>query len=271
MKFIKNHLMFILPLIAILSGIEFFLVFDRTTDSYEKGLNDGYSMLVVTTEAKDTAYFQSVNKNISFSEAIKRKDIISEVTNGISESTTEEILGALPYFYNVGLKKYMGEAGLEQIKSQLLAYDEVKKVETFGSSYNSSYRLFSFIKFSLKLFISFMGIVSLFLIIKQMEIWRYSHKQRMQIMEIFGAPLMLRSGILFKVAIFDAFIATLLTSSFFIYIKFIWAKKSGIDIMMEKQEELFRMGDMGILLASALLIVIIAVFSVAVTSKGVQE
>ena len=38
MKFIKNHLMFILPLMAILLGIEFYLVFDRTTDSYEKVL-----------------------------------------------------------------------------------------------------------------------------------------------------------------------------------------------------------------------------------------
>ena len=29
MKFIKNHLMFILPLMAILLGIEFYLVFER--------------------------------------------------------------------------------------------------------------------------------------------------------------------------------------------------------------------------------------------------
>jgi len=47
MKFIKNHLMFILPLMAILLGVEFYLVFDRTTNSYEQGLKDGYSMLLV--------------------------------------------------------------------------------------------------------------------------------------------------------------------------------------------------------------------------------
>ena len=39
MKFIKNHLMLILPLMAILLGIEFFLVFDRTTNTYEKSLH----------------------------------------------------------------------------------------------------------------------------------------------------------------------------------------------------------------------------------------
>jgi cell division transport system permease protein len=93
----------------------------------------------------------------------------------------------------------------------------------------------------------------------------------MQVMEIFGAPLMLRSGVLFKVAIADAFIATFLTSAVFLYIKFQWAANSGIDIMMQKQEELFKLGDMGILLGSALLIVIIAVYSVVFSSKGVQE
>ena len=116
-----------------------------------------------------------------------------------------------------------------------------------------------------------MGIVSLFLIIKQMEIWKYAHKERMQVMEIFGAPLMLRSGVLFKVAILDAFIATFLTSGFFLYIKFQWAASSGIDIMMQKQEELFILSDMAILLGAALLIVTIAVYSVVFSSKGVQE
>ena len=271
MKFIKNHLMFILPLMAILLGIEFFLVFERTTNSYEKGLKEGYSMLVVTKKPLELADFKTLNEHIDSSKKIKRENIISEVARGISKSTTKEILNALPYFYNVGLDSYMRTTRLDKIKSDLEADENIKKVETFGSSYSSAYRLFAFIKFTLKLFIGFMGIVSLFLIIKQMEIWKYSHKERMQVMEIFGAPLMLRSGVLFRVAILDAFIATLLTSMFFLYIKFQWAAESGIDIMMEKQEELFRMTDIGVLLGSALLIVIIAVYSVVFSSKGVQE
>jgi cell division transport system permease protein len=263
--------MFILPLMAILLGIEFFLVFERTTNSYEKGLKEGYSMLVVTKKPLELADFKTLNEHIDSSEKIKRENIISEVARGISKSTTKEILNALPYFYNVGLDSYMRTTRLDKIKSDLEADENIKKVETFGSSYSSAYRLFAFIKFTLKLFIGFMGIVSLFLIIKQMEIWKYSHKERMQVMEIFGAPLMLRSGVLFRVAILDAFIATLLTSMFFLYIKFQWAAESGIDIMMEKQEELFRMTDIGVLLGSALLIVIIAVYSVVFSSKGVQE
>ena len=271
MKFIKNHLMFILPLMAILLGIEFYLVFDRTTNTYEKGLTAGYSMLVVTKKPMELSTFRALNTHISTSEKIKREAIVSEVTKGVDEGTSEAILDALPYFYNVGLDAYLHSSGLEEIKEDLERDTNVKRVETFEGSYSSSYKLFSFIKFILKIFIGFMAIVSLFLIIKQMEIWKYAHKERMQVMEIFGAPMMLRSGVLFKVAFFDAIFSTLLVSAIFFYIKFYWAEQSGIDIMMQNQEVLFKMSDIGILFASSLCIVIVAVYSVVFSSKGVQE
>jgi len=271
MKFIKNHLMFILPLMAILLGIEFYLVFDRTTNSYEKGLKEGYSMLVVTKKPMELSKFQTLNEHISTAEKIKRESIISEVAKGVSQSSSKEILAALPYFYNLGLDSYLHTSGLEKIKKDLEADANIKKVETFGSSYNSSYKLFSFIKFILKIFIVFMAVVSLFLIIKQMEIWKYAHKERMQVMEIFGAPLMLRSGVLFRVAFVDAIFSTILVSAIFFYTKFYWAAESGIDIMMQNQEALFKYSDIGILLASSILIVIIAVYTVVFSSKGVQE
>ena len=263
--------MFILPLMAILLGIEFYLVFERTTNTYEKGLKEGYSMLVVTKKPMELSAFQALNEHISSSEKIQRESIVSEVTKGISKSSSEEILEALPYFYNLGLDTYLHTTGLETIKQDLKSDTNIKKVETFGSSYHSSYRLFSFIKFILKVFIGFMAVVSLFLIIKQMEIWKYAHKERMQVMEIFGAPLMLRSGVLFRVAFVDAIFSTILVSGIFFYIKLYWAAESGIDIMMQNQEALFKLSDIGILLGSSLLIVIVAVYTVVFSSKGVQE
>lgn len=271
MKFIKNHLMFILPLMAILLGIEFYLVFERTTNTYEKGLKEGYSMFVVTKEPMELSAFKALNDHISATELIKRENIVAEITKGVSKSTGEEIMAALPYFYNLGLDSYLQTSELEEIKKDLLSHNNVKKVETFGSSHNSNYKLFSFIKFILKIFIIFMAVVSLFLIVKQMEIWKYAHKERMQVMEIFGAPLMLRSGVLFKVAFVDAIFATISVSAIFFYVKFYWATQSGIDIMMQNQEALFRLSDIGLLLGSAFVIVILAVYSVVFSSKGVQE
>ena len=271
MKFIKNHLMFIMPLMAILLGIEFYLVFDRTTQNYEKGLTEGYTMLVVTKKPVELETFQSLNRHISSSTQIERDSIVSEVTKGIIASTSKAIMDALPYFYNLGLDSYVHDSELEKIKNSLKADTNIKRVETFGASYKSNYKLFSFIKLTLKIFIIFMAIVSLFLIMKQMEIWKYAHKERMQVMEIFGAPLMLRSGVLFKVAFVDAIIATMLVSGIFFYIKFYWAVGSEIDMMMQNQALLFEMTDIGILLGSALLIVVLAVYSVVFSSKGVQE
>jgi cell division transport system permease protein len=263
--------MFILPLMAILLGIEFYLVFERTTNSYEKGLKEGYSMLAVAHKPMELSEFQTLNEHISTSEKIKREYIVFEVAKGISKSSSDEILAALPYFYNLGLDSYLHTSELEKIKKDIEADVNIKKIENFGSSYHSNYRLFSFIKFILKIFIVFMAVVSLFLIIKQMEIWKYAHKERMQVMEIFGAPLMLRSGVLFRVAFIDAIFSTIVVSGVFFYTKFYWATQSGIDIMMQNKEALFKYSDIGILLASSVLIVIIAVYTVVFSSKGVQE
>ena len=263
--------MFILPLMAILLGIEFYLVFDRTTDTYERGLQEGYSMLVVAEKPMKIEEFQTLNRHVSKIEDIERDRIVSKIAKGVTKEGETKILKSLPYFYNVHLDEYISTEELIQIKEDLESSALIKKVETFGSNYESNYRLFSFIKFTLKIFISFMSVVSLFLIMKQMEIWKYAHKERMQIMEIFGAPLMLRSGVLFKIAIVDAIAATLIVSSIFLYLKFHWAVNSGIEIMVQNKDYLFRITDIGILLGAALVIVIISVYSVVYSTKGVQE
>lgn len=263
--------MFILPLMAILFGLEFYLVFERTTTSYERDLKEGYSMLVVTTGPISLETLKKRNKHILSSEKIERKSIVSEIAKGVSADDSKEILKALPYFYSVRLDAYLGTGNLDAIKKDLEGHQNIKSVETFGSSYSASYKLFSFIKLSLKIFIFFMFIVSLFLIIKQMEIWKYAHRQRMSVMKIFGAPLMLRSGILFRVAFFDAILATLFTSVFFFYLKFKWVSTSGIEMMVQNQEALFRISDISLLLVVALLIVIVAVATVVLSKNGVEE
>ena len=263
--------MFILPLMTILLGLEFYLVFDRTTNNYEKTLTKGYTMLIVSKKPIDLDTFKSLNKHIVTAKQIERSHIISQVVKGVSQSSSKEILAVLPYFYNLGLDAYLKTSELDDIKSDLEVNGDIKRVETFGSSYDSSYRLFAFIKFTLKAFIFFMGLVSLFLIIKQMEIWKYAHKERMQVMEIFGAPLMLRSGVLFRVAFVDAIFATIFVSGIFFFIRYFWVAKSGIDMMVSNQSALFRLFDVAILLGSAVLIVIIAVYTVVFSNKKEQE
>ncbi len=268
MRFIKNHLTFIFPMMAILLGVEFFLVFDRTTTNYEKELREGYSMFVVAREPISLTDFIELDSHISEREEVEKEVLAKQIAEGMTKSNSDKILEALPYFYNIKFSSYLHTSTLKHIKAYLEADNRIKKVETFGDSYGASYTLFSFIKFTFKAFVTFMSLISLVLVIKQMEIWNYAHKERMQVMETFGAPIMLRSGVLFKVAIIDAIISTILTTSIFVFLKYKWAEESHIDILMHMQNLLFHPIDFLILLATSLLIVFISVYLVVFTTKG---
>ena len=263
--------MFILPMMAILFSIEFFLVFERTTKSYQANLTQSYTMLVVTQKPMALSDFQTYNNHIKSVEQMKRETIVNQVVEGITPTTRDAILQALPYFYNVGMDAYLDTSELEKIKQSLEKKSEIKRVETFVGSYQASYRLFSFIKFIFNLFILFMSIVSLFLISKQMEVWKYAHKERMQVMEIFGAPMMLRSGVLFKVALWDALFSTLLVCLLFFYMKFSLASKSGIEVLIQNRDNIFHTEDIMMLLGASVMIIVISVYTVAFSSKGVEE
>jgi len=267
MKFVKYHLTFILPMMAILLGVEFFLVFDRTTHSYEEGLREGYSMFIVTKKELELDDFKRLNAHINRIEPINKEALAAQISKGVNQTSSKEILKAMPHFYNIKLDSYMSSAKLDRIKSDLEENEQIKRVETFGSSYTDSYKLFSFIQFALKAFLGFMGLISFFLIIKQMEIWKYAHKERMQVMKIFGASLMLRSGVLFRVAIIDAVISTFLTSAVFLTLKYYWVTQSQISVLLQKRSLLFQSSDFLILLGISLLIVILSVYFVVFSNR----
>jgi len=254
-----------------LLGIEFALVFDRVTKSYEQSLTEGYTMLVVAKKPMKLSEFQALNSRIASSTKIERKVLVEKMGKGMSKESIKKIFHSLPYFYNVGLDSYLEISVIENIKIDIEESPKIQRVETFGNSYTASYKLFMFIKLIFNLFISFMAVVSLFLIIKQMEVWKYAHKERMQVMEIFGAPLMLRSGVLFRVAFVDALLATLFVSGIFSFIKWNWASNSGIEIITSQQEFLFTTNDMLLLLGSSLMIVFLAVYLVVFANRGVPE
>ena len=75
MKSIKEHIMFILPLLAMLIGIEFVLIFNRITASYEQKLKQDYAILVVSKRKLTTPYLRSIDSEIdSVTSMDKKKD-----------------------------------------------------------------------------------------------------------------------------------------------------------------------------------------------------
>ncbi len=267
MKYIKEHIMFIFPMLAILFGIESFIVFNRMSQNYEQSLKADYSILVLANSPMTLPDFKQLDGRINRLDSIEKRAIVKEMAQGMHGISAEDIMQSLPYFYTVHLGSFLDSQEIGRIKEMLLASKHIKKVETFGKSHNSSYNLFVFIKVVLWTFVGFMTFTSLFLVIKQMEIWQLAHRERMQVMEIFGASTMLRSGILFKRAIIDAIIATLLTSGLFAFLRFVWIKQSHIDLLMQNEALLFAYKDIAILGGIAMFIVITAVLMVVIGSR----
>ena len=271
MKFIKEHLMFMLPLMAMLIGIEFILIFNRVTTNYEEKLKNDYAILVVSKRQLTTPMLRAINDKIDSVEPMDRESIAKEVTTGMQDSAMVAIMKDLPYFFRVHLTSYLSLDELKEIKRQLSSVDGILNVEIFGENYHAKHTMFKLVKIILNVFIEMLFIVSLLLVIKQMEVWQLAHKERMAIMEIFGAPMMLRSGILFKIAFIDAIIATLLNVFIFIYIKSSWASTTDITYIKENQDLLLNFSDFLVLFVTALVIVAVSVFSVAIRSSEVPE
>ena len=271
MKSIRDHLMFILPLLAMLIGVEFILIFNRVTTNYEQKLKDEYAILVVSKKELTTPMVRALSEKIDSVEPMNREEIAKEVTSGMQDTAMVAIMKDLPYFYRVHLTSYLSLDELKEIKEKLKTLDRVLNVEIFGESYHSKHTMFKLVKVILNIFIIMLFVVSIFLVIKQMEVWQLAHKERMQIMEIFGAPMMLRSGILFKIAFIDAIIATLLNVAIFVYISNSWAKRSEIEFLQNNQGLLINFTDFLIMLVTAIIIVSISVFIVAIKSSEVPE
>ena len=267
MKFIKTHISLIFPLVAILLGLEFFIVFDRTTDSFEKNLQNGYSMMVVSKNEMSIDDFTSWDEHIEQVEELEKSKILKRL-NMIGEKENKKSFEAsLPNFYSVKLNSYLTVEELEEVKANLKKSSNILSIETFQSSYQSKYELFSFIKFSFQTFILFMSIIGFFLIVKQMEVWNFLHAQRMKVMEIFGASLFLRSKVLINMALIDAIVSAILTSTLFYLFKNSWVKGTQMEILKDNIESVFFFSDFFILLFAGIVVVMIAVFLVVVNVK----
>jgi cell division transport system permease protein len=259
--------MFILPLLAILLGIESFMVFSRVTASYGESLKEAYTILVVTKKSMKPEEFKALDSHIVRIKPVEKDAIVEQISQGMSNASTQEIIKALPHFYTLYLDRYLNAANIETIKKRLVASPNVRRVETFGQAHNANYNLYMLIRASLWTFVGFMVFTSLFLVVKQMEIWQLEHRERMQVMEILGASGMLRSGVLFRIALTDAVIAALVTIGVFAFLRYAWVARSEIDLLVQKQTLVFEFKDIAILGGIAFVIVMVSVVLVANSVK----
>jgi cell division transport system permease protein len=186
--------------------------------NYEKKLTEDYSIVIVSQKALDENVVKSKISQINTMSEISSKKILDRLKRDISSTNLALLQVALPKFYSVKLHKLPDEKELEQIQKEFKKIDSITKIETFAKTHTKMYKMFIFVQKLSYVFSTLILIVSVLLMFKQMRIWLLEHQERMSIMTLFGAPFWMKSIFLYKLAIIDSIISTLIVSGLFWYL-----------------------------------------------------
>jgi len=267
MKSIKSHISLLLPLLTILFGLQFVLSFDRVVSFFENRLAQQYTMIIAAKVELDT---QEVAKSIKFVdklEPVSKESIISRFSQNLPQDLVKNIEKDLPFFYTVKLDHFLGSNELDSVIKDLLKNSDIVNVESFKANHNQSYELLKLVQFAFELFVGVLTLVSFLLVYKQIVVWELEHSERMQIMALFGAPLMLRSGVLFKLGFIDAILAAIMISTLFYFAKDMQSVLGALMILDIDAQLLFMPSDFFLLLGFAFATVFLAVSLVIFNSK----
>ncbi|WP_353662821.1 FtsX-like permease family protein [Hydrogenimonas sp. SS33] len=218
MTFIRNHLGLILPLFAILFSLEYLLVFDRVVHTYENRLKEQFTVIVVADRGVDPVALKNASVLVGSVEKVDAAAVLKRLRRQISEANLEKLKAVLPVFYTVKLRRYPDSKRLEKLKEELTGVKGVRRVQVFENVHDRIYGMLIFMKSNFYVFATLIALIGSLLILKQMVVWQLEHSERMQIMALFGAPVWLRSGVLFRLAFVDALIALLLAAGLMFYL-----------------------------------------------------
>jgi len=205
MNSLKSHLTLILALISILFSIFLFRTFSQILFKYKQNIIDNYSIVIVSTS---TLTKPDIN-NLGELKEINIENELNKLSQKYKNINFSNI--TLPHFYKLKLKNLPSPRELKNIKEILTQKPFIKKIMTKSSSQVKIYNLLMLLEIISKIFMVLIGILGFLLILKQLEVWKLLHNERMYIMELFGAPFWFRGAALFKIAFIDALVALIIT------------------------------------------------------------
>lgn len=209
MKSFKNHISLVIALLSILFSLQVFTIIERALDAYKEDLAKNYSLVIVSNKSIDSKPLLESNKLLSEVNELSADSVIKKLNSGFSQKNMELLKLTLPKFYKLKLHLYPTPNEIERLTKSLLATSSIVKVESFSRTHDTTYKLLLLIKNIVSVFAFTVIVVTILLIFKELRIWQFQHNERMSIMGLFGAPIWLRSAVLFRLAIVDALLATL--------------------------------------------------------------
>ncbi len=270
MRSIRHHLALILPLFAILFSIEYLLVFDRIIDRYETKLKENYSLILVADRSVKLSEITHSDTLIRKIEPIDAQQVLQKIKGQMDRESLEKIRSIMPLFVSIKLRRYAERERIERLKSELMSIDGVKAVHIFEKVHDRLYAMLLFMKTGLVVFGSLIGLISLLLLMKQMTIWQFEHRERMQIMALFGAPVWLRSGVLFRLALVDAIFALVAVAAIMLYL----VNDPEVDGLLRgigvEPEVLLRLDDIAVLAGASFAIALLSAAWVVIRFKEEQ-
>jgi len=217
MKSVKNHLSLITALFTIVFTMQIYIVVDRTVKAYECDLTDNYSIVVVTQKRVEPGTLVSISPTIERAEEISTKEVVERLQSQMKRRHIDLLKLSLPHFYSLYLDHFPTPSEVAELRKKLEKNSAITRVEDFAQSHDTLYKLLLLFKSVVIIFAVAIFAVTSLLVIKEMRIWQFQHNERMSIMAMFGAPVWMRSAVLFRLAIVDALVASLLAIGTFIY------------------------------------------------------
>ncbi|MEA3372504.1 MAG: cell division protein FtsX [Campylobacterota bacterium] len=226
MKSIRNHLSLIIALATILFTIQVYMIIDRSITAYETNLKNDYSIIIVTKKELKADLFKEIDKRIERAEEIQPDHVIKSLKGQMKAKNIELLKLTLPKFYRVHLDHYPTPDEISKINANLLKHPLITRVEDFAQNHDLVYKLLLLYKKVSTIFALVIFAVTTLLILKELKIWQLQHSERMSIMALFGAPIWLRSAVLYRLATVDAIIASLLINgAFFLLLQYQWIEQ----------------------------------------------
>ena len=135
----------------------------------------------------------------------------------MSDKNLKELENSLPKFYSIKLNILPSPTFMAKIERDLLGIEGVSKVETFAKTHDKVYRILVLFKAVAQGFTALIALMGITLIFKQMRIWLYEHRRRIEVMSDLGASCWLKASRLYKLAIADSIVATALVCAIYIF------------------------------------------------------
>lgn len=215
---LRQHLSLLVPLLTLLFSLQCLLILERTVATQERTITQKYAIGITATNPLSLEAIQSKVVEARALTPLDPREALTRLTKGVEEGAIVELSKQLPYFYSLSLEHFPSVERLGIIEAVLRKNPDIIAVDTFSKRHSENYMLLSFIKFSVITFSIVLGVISLMLLLKQIEIWRYASKEKMEIMDFLGASVWTRNRSLFKLALFDSFFSSFLIGALTFYI-----------------------------------------------------